>query len=111
MCELSKSSSENAAALARIIGPERNFDIVNKKINVGGRPAEFFMIDGFTKDEIMEKLHPLPYGDKLVTILEEIRNAIQTHYHPFPGLPPIPTQLLPMMTDYNQILTPYVRVS
>lgn len=56
MCELSKSSSENAAALARIIGPERNFDIVNKKINVGGRSAEFFMIDGFTKDEIMEKL-------------------------------------------------------
>jgi stage V sporulation protein AF len=54
MVKLSESSSENAAALARIIGLERNFDIVNKKINVGGRAAEFFMIDGFTKDEIME---------------------------------------------------------
>ncbi len=56
MYEMTDSASENAGHFARITGPERNFDIINKKINVGGRAAQFFMIDGFTKDEIMEKL-------------------------------------------------------
>lgn len=56
MYVITGSSSENARHFAKLIGPERNFDIINKKINVGGRAAEFFMIDGFTKDEIMEKL-------------------------------------------------------
>lgn len=96
-----------------LISYKNNPDIKDKYVhssNDGKRESEHLMKES-EMDEIMEKLHPLPYGDKLVTILEEIRNAIQTHYHPFPGLPPIPTQLLPMMTDYNNILTPYVRVS
>lgn len=50
------NSSENARKFSEIIGPERNFDIINKKIEIGGRAAEFFMIDGMVKDEIMEKL-------------------------------------------------------
>ncbi len=56
MKELSVNSSENARVFSKIIGPERNFDIINKKIEIGGRAAEFFMIDGFVKDDIMEKL-------------------------------------------------------
>ncbi len=56
MCVWVKSSSENARRFAKVTGPERNFDIINRKMNFGGRAAEFFMIDGFTKDEIMEKI-------------------------------------------------------
>lgn len=52
----STSSSENARLFSEIIGPERNFDIINKKTSIGDRAAEFFMIDGFVKDEIMEKI-------------------------------------------------------
>lgn len=56
MCVWGKNSSENARRFAEVTGPERNFDIINRKMNFGGRTAEFFMIDGFTKDEIMEKI-------------------------------------------------------
>ena len=83
MCELSKNSSENAAALARIIGPERNFDIVNKKINVGGRPAEFFMIDGFIRnlrEQLCaegEKLALIATGGYCNAIIPHCRNKFQ----------------------------------
>lgn len=56
MYEMTDSASENSGHFAGVIGPERNFDIINKKINIGQRAAQLFMIDGFTKDEIMEKL-------------------------------------------------------
>lgn len=56
MYEMTDSASENSGHFAGIIGPERNFDIINKKINIGQRATQLFMIDGFTKDEIMEKL-------------------------------------------------------
>lgn len=41
---------------ASIVGPERNFDILNKQMIIGGRLTEFYMIDGLVNDEIMEKL-------------------------------------------------------
>lgn len=56
MYEMTDSASENSGHFAGVIGPERNFDIINKKINIGQRATQLFMIDGFTKDEIMEKL-------------------------------------------------------
>ncbi len=56
MTSIKKSSSENSRLFSKIVGPERNFDIVNKKIEIAGRAAEFYMIDGFVKDDIMEKL-------------------------------------------------------
>lgn len=56
MYEMTDSASENSGHFAGVIGPERNFDIINKKINIGQRATKLFMIDGFTKDEIMEKL-------------------------------------------------------
>lgn len=56
MTSVSGSSSENSRLFAKIVGPERNFDIINKKTEIGGRAAEFYMIDGFVKDDIMEKL-------------------------------------------------------
>lgn len=56
MTSVKETSSENSRLFAEIVGPERNFDIVNKKIDIADRAAEFYMIDGFVKDDIMEKL-------------------------------------------------------
>lgn len=53
---IAANASKNAREFSEIVGPERNFDIINKKVLIGGRSAELFMIDGFCKDEIMEKL-------------------------------------------------------
>ncbi|MGN0374924.1 MAG: spore germination protein [Butyrivibrio sp.] len=56
MSLISSNIKESSRAFSAIVGPERNFDIINKRMVIGGRLAEFFMIDGFVKDEIMEKL-------------------------------------------------------
>ena len=34
----------------------KNFDIVYRVIHIGGKEACFYFIDGFCKDELMEKL-------------------------------------------------------
>ena len=56
MSLISKDIKETVRAYKELIGPERNFDILNKQMMIGERLAEFFMIDGFVKDDIMEKL-------------------------------------------------------
>lgn len=42
--------------------------------------------------KIMTQAHPLPYGDDLVKLLEEIRYILLTHTHPYPMLPPSPRE-------------------
>lgn len=39
-------------------------------------------------NELKEKLHPLPYGDVLLKMLDIIKTAIMTHTHPYNMLPP-----------------------
>ena len=56
MSLISKDIKETVRAYKELIGPERNFDILNKQMMIGERLVEFFMIDGFVKDDIMEKL-------------------------------------------------------
>lgn len=56
MSLISSNITESVGTFSSIIGPERNFDISDKKMIIGGRLTEFFMIDGFVKADIMEKL-------------------------------------------------------
>ncbi len=56
MTLISSNIEESVNIFSAIIGPERNFDISQKQLIIGERLAELFMIDGFVKDEIMEKL-------------------------------------------------------
>ena len=56
MSLISKDIKETVKEYKGLVGPERNFDILNKQMIIGERLAEFFMIDAFVKDDIMEKL-------------------------------------------------------
>ena len=56
MSKIAGSAKENVDIFSRLIGPERNYDIIEKKMLIAGKESVFFMIDGFVKDEIMEKL-------------------------------------------------------
>lgn len=40
----------------KILAIDTNFDILYKDLTVGGREAGFYFIDGFVKDEVMQKL-------------------------------------------------------
>ena len=54
--EFSKKLSDNMDGLRSILQPDKNFDVVYRTIQVGGREACFYFIDGFTKDEVLLRL-------------------------------------------------------
>lgn len=53
---LSQSYSENLTYFKKLLRPGDNFDVICREIKVAGKDAAFFYIDGFTKDETMQKL-------------------------------------------------------
>ena len=66
-------------------------------------------------DEIMDNLHQVPMGDKLVELLELIVGAIMHHVHPWAGMEQCgdwPGYIKKLETfDIKSILSKYVRIS
>ena len=48
--------SENVALLDGYFRVNENFDVVAREIKIASRPAKLYFIDGFAKDEILEKV-------------------------------------------------------
>lgn len=53
---ISKDVNENIRTLKKELGVDVSFDVIHRTIQVGGRDAAIFFIDGFCKDELMQKL-------------------------------------------------------
>lgn len=53
---MSSSLSENMQYLNKKLEVEKSFDLVYRVIKVGGRDACIYFIDGFCKDELMQKM-------------------------------------------------------
>lgn len=53
---VSRDINENVATLKKELGVDISFDVVYRTIRVGEREAAIFFIDGFCKDELMQKL-------------------------------------------------------
>lgn len=53
---MSTSLQENMDYLSKRLCPDTNFDIVYRVIEIGGRQACIYFIDGFCKDELMMKI-------------------------------------------------------
>lgn len=53
---ISKDVNENVRTLKKDMGVGTSFDVIYRTIRVGGKDAAFFFIDGFCKDELMQKL-------------------------------------------------------
>jgi hypothetical protein len=66
-------------------------------------------------DEVMDKLHPVPMGDKLVTLLKLIKGAIMHHVHPWAGMEQCGdwSGFIKELEGYDidSILSEYVRIS
>ena len=52
----SKTLAENVEHLKQVLQTDKNFDVVLRSLQIGGREAALFFIDGFTKDEVLLKL-------------------------------------------------------
>lgn len=53
---MTTSLEESMRYLAERLKPDTNFDIVYRVIDVGGKQACIYFIDGFCKDELMMKI-------------------------------------------------------
>ncbi|MBD5456088.1 MAG: spore germination protein [Lachnospiraceae bacterium] len=53
---MSSSLQENMSYLNKKLDVDKNFDLVYRVIKVGGRDACMYFIDGFCKDELMQKM-------------------------------------------------------
>ena len=56
MRKLSNVYSDNVAQLDRLLRVEENFDVIKKPLRIGADEVTLYYIDGFVKDEIMQKL-------------------------------------------------------
>jgi stage V sporulation protein AF len=51
-----KSLQENLDQMQQILQTDKNFDIVYRVVEIGGRKAALFFVDGFTKDDVLLKI-------------------------------------------------------
>lgn len=65
---------ENIALLDRILRPDASFDLVKRPLQIAGRNGVLYFIDGFVKDEIMEKI--LEFFMKLTS--DQIKDVTDT---------------------------------
>ena len=47
---------ENREHMSRILPVKESFDLIQRDIEIGGKGCSFYFIDGFTKDEVMQKM-------------------------------------------------------
>lgn len=53
---LSNQYENNTNTLNRQLHLDKSFDIVAKKLQIGGRKASLYFVDGLIKDDVMEKI-------------------------------------------------------
>ena len=50
------SLEQNITYMNTILPVDESFDIIRRDIEIGGKKSSFYFIDGFTKDDTMQKL-------------------------------------------------------
>ena len=69
---LPKDYTESHRLLCGLLRAEESFDLIDRVIDIGGRRASLFFIDGLVKDEVMEKILEFFYA---VESFDDLQNA------------------------------------
>ena len=110
------SSKDNAAnSIINMVANRINI-ISNKDANVAHNLGDKdTLIEDEKMDEIMDKLHQVPMGDKLVELLKLMKGAIMHHVHPWAGMEQCGdwSGYIKQLEGYDieSILSKYVRIS
>lgn len=110
-----KNLARDVSSVANIVADRINL-MSNKDNNVSD---SIYDKDALVKDEdtekIMERLHQVPMGDKLVELLEVMKGAIMHHVHPWAGMEQCGdwSGYINKLEGYDisSILSKYVRIS
>ena len=105
-----KSDNDEVGSVVNVVG-----DKINLLSHVSTTNFELADPDGPITDsvlmEILDKAHPLPYGDVLVEFLQIFMKVFLTHTHPFPMDPPVYDRTMEQFASYdmNTLLSKSVR--
>ena len=56
MERIAESYQDNVARFDRVLGVDRSCDVVNRNYMIGGKRARIWVIDGYGKDETLERM-------------------------------------------------------
>ncbi|MCM1090343.1 MAG: spore germination protein [Butyrivibrio sp.] len=56
MRKISENLQENMDYMDRLLGVEHNFDVVHRTMSIGDKNACMYLIDGFCKDDLIQKI-------------------------------------------------------
>lgn len=71
--------SQDIESFKKKLGVDENFDILYRVIHIGGKEACFFLIDGFCKDELMEKILQYLIGIKAEEMPTDVQGMLKKH--------------------------------
>ena len=59
---MTRKFSANDRALCSALHIDQSFDLIRRPVQLGGRNAAFYLIDGFVKDDLFEKILEFLYS-------------------------------------------------
>lgn len=77
--KVSSSFEENIAYMEQSLPVQKSFDLVRRDMEIGGKKATFFFIDGFTKDESMLKIMDSFFGVQAEDMPKDATTFVKRH--------------------------------
>ena len=79
MQKISRTIQENNAWMNQILPIQESFDLIQRDMQVGGRAASFYFLDGMIKDDAMVKVMDTIFQVQEKEMPDEVTGFVQKH--------------------------------
>ena len=93
--KISQSFEENIAYMNEVLPVKESFDVIRREIEIGGKEAVFFFIDGFMKDEAMLKIMDSFLSVSAQDMPEDADDFVQRH---------VPYVEVDILEDFDEVI-------
>ena len=93
--KISQSFEENIAYMNEVLPVKESFDVIRRQIEIGGKEAVFFFIDGFMKDEAMLKIMDSFLSVSAQDMPEDADDFVQRH---------VPYVEVDILEDFDEVI-------
>ena len=93
--KISPSFEENIEYMNEVLPVKESFDVIRRQIEIGGKEAVFFFIDGFMKDEAMLKIMDSFLSVSAQDMPEDADDFVQRH---------VPYVEVDILEDFDEVI-------
>ena len=93
--KISPSFEENIAYMNEVLPVKESFDVIRREIEIGGKEAVFFFVDGFMKDEAMLKIMDSFLSVSAQDMPEDADDFVQRH---------VPYVEVDILEDFDEVI-------